>query len=722
MGNAQSDLVLQKYAADIKAAQQNKQSPAKNIPIGNWTTSVQEEINDKVTASYIVGQPGGGPNNPIDGCQKRFTSTYQCGTGSTKEVNISPEAWGQAALFDCTAESKTCDGFKLTLGDDGNIIVTDGTNSTIWSSNTTKTGLALPQYSAKNGKTGRNYLLTSEVLNVGEFIGSPSGNCYLIMTATGLQLLYNMSGCTMTDENTGVSSDANSYATYSIPKVNVSSVGKVGYISPDGKLKEYPSELLGTGSTYNLVGNYDSLGNDIKQIRKSGTAAAAPVPTHHLDFIGKSLTWEASNAYAQSKGGRLATMAELRAYMTSKGGALLPGGAQWVAVTDGFNGANDWIFIGNVSHTAGMSQAQDFGPNAWWYSPGTNPTWNFYVFWISQAPAGQTAAPMSAPVDHLDLIGKSLTWEASNAYAQSKGGRLATWAELLAYIKSKGGALLPGKDQWVAVTNGCKNATDWIEIGNTNHPPGISQTKDFGSNAWWYSPGTNPTWNFYVFWISQAAAPAAPVSANPSSSFLNQCEQACNELGDCAGFVANADTCWLKNSGMFPTGLRQPNNDYELYTRNKTVKNNNSCVKTIENSTAANWELLPMGEKMSMNTLCNLGAITEQERKELEEKYLKLYGVTATLDNKLQGLTREKSKIEHSMKNNTGKLKSDMNNYKNVWNQADDNVNNLDNISGMLQDTDLNMVSQNYKHMLWTILAILIIIGGIRMTRNSIQN
>jgi len=605
MGNAQSDLVLQKYAADIKAAQQNKQSPAKNIPIGNWTTSVQEEINDKVTASYIVGQPGGGPNNPIDGCQKRFTSTYQCGSGPTKEINIPPEAWGQAALFDCTAESKTCDGFKLTLGDDGNIIVTDGTNSTIWSSNTTKTGLALPQYSAKNGKTGRNYLLTSEVLNVGEFIGSPSGNCYLIMTATGLQLLYNMSGCTMTDENTGVSSDANSYATYSIPKVNVSSLGKVGYISPDGKLKEYPSELLGTGSTYNLIGNYDSLGNDIKQIRKSGTVAAAPEPVHHLDFIGKSLTWEASNAYAQSK-----------------------------------------------------------------------------------------------------------------------GGRLATWAELLAYIKSKGGALLPGKDQWVAVTNGFNNANDWIEIGNTNHPPGISQTKDFGSNAWWYSPGTNPTWNFYVFWISQAPAASAPapISANPSSSFLNQCEQACNELGDCAGFVANADTCWLKNSGMFPTGLRQPNNDYELYTRNKTVKNNNSCVKTIENSTAANWELLPMGEKMSMNTLCNLGAITEQERKELEEKYLKLYGVTATLDNKLQGLTREKSKIEHSMKNNTGKLKSDMNNYKNVWNQADDNVNSLDNISGMLQDTDLNMVSQNYKHMLWTILAILIIIGGIRMTRNSISN
>jgi hypothetical protein len=595
--NQSQQAVINSISEQVQQNNITSTSAGKNIPIGNWTSYVQSVINGKETASFIVGQSGGGTVDPAAGCQKRFTSTYQCGTGSTKEVNISPEAWGQAALFDCTAENKMCSEFRLTLGDDGNIVVTNSTNRIIWSSNTSKTGLALPQYSAKNGKNGRNYLLAGEVLNVGEFIGSPSGNCYLIMVAdTGLQLLYNMSGCTMTDENTGVSSDDNSYATYSIPQVNVTSVGKAGYINNDGKLHEYPSELLGLGTTYSLLGNYNSAGNDIKQISNSATATAA------------------------------------------------------------------------------------------------------------------------APVQHLDNLGKSLTWEASNAYAQSKGGRLATMAELLAYMTSKGGVLLPGQDQWVAVSNGFNNANDWIEIGNSGHPPGISQTKDFGSNAWWYSAGTKPTWNFYVFWIS-TAAPAPPAAANPSSTFLNQCEQACNELDNCTGFVSNSDTCWLKNSGMFPTGLRQPDNDYELYTRNKTVKNNNSCSKTVENSTATKWVLFPIGEKMTIDTLCGLGAITEQERNELETKKTNLSGIATMLGNKLQSLTKEKSKIDHSMKMNTGKLKTDMNNYKNVWKQSDHNIENADNISGMLQDTDLNMVSQNYKHLLWTILAIMLIIGGIRLTR-----
>ena len=563
------------------------------VPIGNWTPYVNAVINGKESASFIIGKSGGGTVDPAVGCKKRFTSTYQCGTGLAKAVTIEPEAWGQAALFDCTAENKMCSEFRLTLGDDGNIVVTDSNNAILWSSNTTKTGLALPQYSAKNSKNGRNYLLAGESLNVGEFVGSPSGNCYLMMVSgVGLQLLYNMSGCTMTDENTGTSSDENSYATYSIPQVNISNVGKVGYIGANSNIHEYPSELLSQGTTYSLLGNYDSPGNTIKQI---------------------------------------------------------------------------------------------------------------------------TNVPQTTNVEHLDNIGKSLTWQASNTYAQSKGGRLATMAELIAYIAKKGGALLPGQDQWVAVTNGYNGANDWIEVGDSAHPPGISQTQDFGSNAWWYNPGTNPTWNFYVFWIMADTVPGMSTSKTP---LLDQCKQACNELDNCTGFVSNSDTCSLKNSGMFPNGLRQANDGLELYTRSKTVKNNNSCNKAVEDSTVTNWELYPIGEKMSMDTLCGLGAITEQEQKEMAAKYSNLYGVTSVLDNKLQGLTNEKSKINRSMERTSGKLKSDMNNYKKVWQQADTNVVNAENISGMLVDTDLNMVSQNYKHLLWSILAIMLIMGGIRMTRN----
>ncbi len=119
-----------------------------------------------------------------------------------------------------------------------------------------------------------------------------------------------------------------------------------------------------------------------------------------------------------------------------------------------------------------------------------------------------------------------------------------------------------------------------------------------------------------------------------------------------------------------------------------------------------------------MDTLCSLGAITEQERKELENKHTNLSGIADVLDTKLQRLTQEKAKIDKSMHLNQTKLTSDIDTYTDVWKQADNHIANSDNVNAMLQDTDLNMVSQNYKHLVWTILAILFIIGAIRITRN----
>ena len=185
------------------------------------------------------------------------------------------------------------------------------------------------------------------------------------------------------------------------------------------------------------------------------------------------------------------------------------------------------------------------------------------------------------------------------------------------------------------------------------------------------------------------------------------------------GQPASPNQCWLKNSEMFPKGLRNEDSDLELYVRNKSVSNNNSCNKTVEPSTVTNWELFPISDKMTMDTLCNLGAITEQERKELEQKHNSLSGIADMIKNKLQYLTKEKSKIDSSMDANINKLKTDIGSYQDIWDQAEKHINNTDNMNAILEDTDLNMVSQNYKYLLWTILAILLIIGGIRVTRST---
>ena len=574
-----------------------------NNPIGNWTSYVQSEINGKENASFIVGKSGGGTTEPATDCKKRFTATYQCGSGPTKEVNIAPEAWGQAALFDCTAESKQCAGFKMTLGDDGNMVITNSNNSKIWSSNTNKTGIALDQFSAKNGKNGRNYLMSGEVLGIGEFIGSPSGNCYLMMVKDlGLQLKYNVSSCFMTDDNTGYGTDDNTFAIYSLDKTtNVSNLGKVGYINHEGKINEYPDSMIGLGTDYTLIGNYDSPGHDIKQLPDANANSNSNSNINTIQF---------------------------------------------------------------------------------------------------------------------ENSGRQITWEDSKQYAKNKQGRLVTFDEAQAFIKQKGGVLTPGQDQWVAITDDYNsNGRDWFQIGNNGHPPGISHIKSIGAYPVWgdnTNAVTNSTFNYYVMWI--------PLANTDKTTLLAQCKQECNTLDNCSGFSYNNgdNKCYLKNSEMYPKGLRQENSNFELYARNKSVTNNASCSKIVEPTSTMMWELLPTGEKMSMDTLCSLGVITEQEKRELDEKNNKLKELAGVIGGKVQNLSNVRTKLSDSMNMNINKLKSNINSYNDIQTERknySDNSGTVINADAMLEDSDLNMVSQNYKNLIWTHLAILLAVGVIAASR-----
>jgi hypothetical protein len=589
---------------------------SKKIEIGNWTPYVQSEINGKESASFIVGRSGGGGSDPATGCKKRFTATYQCGTGAPKEVNIAPEAWGQAGLFDCTAEGKLCADFRLTLGDDGNMVITNGNNSTLWSSNTNKTGLALPKFSAKKGKYGRNYLLAGEVLNIGDFVGSPSGNCYLMMVKdTGLQLKYNMSGCT----TAGESSEENAFATYSIEPVNVSNIGKVGYISNDGRLHDYPTAMVGQGSTYELIGNYESKGNDIQQM------------TGSVDQCKKTCN-DLKECYG----------------FVHKSAKKSSGGVQFVKIH---------------------------------FPEGREPT----CIQISQI------AVYSGGVN----VAKNKSVSTANTYTDAQG-----------------------------VTAAPENAVDGVLSGHSY--PNIYHSMCQSGDYWLLDLQQEyPVEKVVYYNRADCCAERAKGMLIDLMDGTKKTLKTLTLTGDpvqsfemAVGQTASVDTCWLKNAGMFPSGLRQSDDNYELYTRNKAVQNNNSCSKVVQSTTLTNWESLPAGDKMTIDTLCSLGAITEQERKDLENKHNNLAGIAGILDDKLQGLNRENSKINNSMKLNKTKLTSDINTYSDVWKQADNHVANSDSVNAMMEDTDLTMISQNYKHLVWTILAILFIIGAIRITRN----
>lgn len=448
---------------------------AYNVSIGNWTQYTKDAIGNQEVGNYIVGSNGGA--DPAYGCYKNFTSNYQCGNGPIKTVSIlgdRVEAGGQNIKFDCSEENKICSGFRLTLGDDGNLTLTNSTGNTVWTSNTFSVGLALDEFKASRGRYGRNYLMAGEFLRTGEFMGSPSGNCYLMMvgnsadcTQNGLQLLYNMLNCNMkNDPKYGNDTTANGL--YSIKKTNISNVGKVGYIDENNQMHEYTPDMIEQGNSYAFVGKYDSTGNDISQIQNAS---------------------------------------------------------------------------------------------------------------------------------------------------------------------------------------------------------------------------------------------------------LDQCIAGCNDNTDCNGFVLYGGMCSLKNSNMFPKGMRTPNKDAELYVREKNVKNHFSCSKVIDSGYASKWDTLPIADKMTMDTLCNLGAFTKAELTDVEAQTADIYNMASKMQTQLNKTTSNHRAIDAAFDESETTLRNNLSKATDAYKRIVKNNATLGNMTAMSADSKLNMSSQNIKYFLWANLAIVIAILSIKFIR-----
>jgi len=251
-----------------------------NVPPNNWIGVVNSAIQASNGASS-VSVPINFSVDPAKGCPKAFASTYTCGSSSSvKSISINGEASGHSAIYDCTNETVQCNSGALTIGDNGNVILTIN-GKILYQSETQQVGLSLEEYKASNGKYGRNSLNTGEYLLPNEFIGSPSGKCALMCVDDGkgnvsLKILYFVLGCNQdisssSGENGTVATKPNISAMYSLPYGPLSNdnKGKVVYSDDNMNRKEYPSSMLNQGNSYINIGNYDQPSESIQIIDNS---------------------------------------------------------------------------------------------------------------------------------------------------------------------------------------------------------------------------------------------------------------------------------------------------------------------------------------------------------------------------------------------------------------------------------------------------------------------
>ena len=71
-----------------------------------------------------------------------------------------------------------------------------------------------------------------------------------------------------------------------------------------------------------------------------------------------------------------------------------------------------------------------------------------------------------------------------------------------------------------------------------------------------------------------------------------------------------------------------------------------------------------------------------------------------------------------SLSNNIDKLDKDINSYDKVRIKTAKMKEKTTNINAMKSESELDMISKNTNYMMWSILAIIVVVGGIKATRH----
>jgi hypothetical protein len=198
------------------------------------------------------------------------------------------------------------------------------------------------------------------------------------------------------------------------------------------------------------------------------------------------------------------------------------------------------------------------------------------------------------------------------------------------------------------------------------------------------------------------------------------CKTQCSATDNCAGFVFSTTdkTCYLKDSGMFPNDVRIPDSNSELFVRSKTVKGDISCPTTMDKGISAyEWAAMPVGEKMQMTTLCKLGLVTQAEQQDLSDKNAAVSIAAANLQDKINELVDNDMVLVNKLGNRVKMLQRGLQNYKGVHKNIAKTEYSIEGLTGLSVDSELQMISSNYKYMLMTILAIFLVGAIMKVAR-----
>uniref|UniRef100_A0A6C0EW54 Uncharacterized protein n=1 Tax=viral metagenome TaxID=1070528 RepID=A0A6C0EW54_9ZZZZ len=211
------------------------------------------------------------------------------------------------------------------------------------------------------------------------------------------------------------------------------------------------------------------------------------------------------------------------------------------------------------------------------------------------------------------------------------------------------------------------------------------------------------------------------------------CQTACNSDSNCAGYTFMDTKCkkYTENE-IYPKGDRilfdGNASDAALnktYIRNKKIKSDTtggshySCNKIVNNIDSSVYKSYPTTDNMTTSQKCALGLILDPQMNPLKIKSNDAIESGKTIKGAINNIYTKQNELKNTINTKTTEIETGLANQDAVKRKIDKYEESNNTSTATVTDTELLLVSDNYKYVLWSIVTVLVGIGAIKTFRGS---
>lgn len=205
------------------------------------------------------------------------------------------------------------------------------------------------------------------------------------------------------------------------------------------------------------------------------------------------------------------------------------------------------------------------------------------------------------------------------------------------------------------------------------------------------------------------------------SGVIDFCFDQCNSRDDCGGFVVSDNApkiCQLKTTELFPVGNRVQSDVTHLYKRlyapkkvsESCMKPENAGIVAIDSVLFDHYPTDKNDPRMTSDTLCGVDQLVQTPTQEFDTASANLASIYDTIMDKIKKTIKAQT-MYNLFRNDPGMdVGGKITDYTNTTDQIKTFTDKEETVRGAEEDTRLSLISETYKYIVWSIVAVIIII------------